>query len=77
MRRRQVSSSPPEGCHATMVLLSMGADTWASVYFTKGRSDHHVNPIRAVNATRPDRSPRRHAARAFCCPGWWYQGRAR
>jgi len=31
----------------------------------QSRSDQPVNPIRAVIAIRSDRSPRRHAARAF------------
>jgi hypothetical protein len=37
----------------------------APLYFTKGRSDHHVNPIRAVTVARTDPSPRRRAARVF------------
>jgi hypothetical protein len=60
MRAWRVSSSPPDG----MVVSGM-ACAGAPLYFTKGRSDHHVHPIRAVIAINTDHSPRRHAARVF------------
>ena len=41
------------------------------VYSAKAAPRHAVNPIRAVTAIRSDRSPRRHAARAF-----WYPRRS-
>jgi hypothetical protein len=39
--------------------------TETPLYFVKGHSELPVHPIRAVNAIRPDRNPRRHAARVF------------
>jgi hypothetical protein len=47
------------------MVVSVSASDGAPLYFTKGRSDHHVHPIRAVIAINSDHSPRRHAARVF------------